>query len=435
MPLAAIITPGSLTVVLTSEVSSGASPVPGLDFQYHAASYGTAPFLDAFASASDDLIRLAFASATLGSILSMAAPQPNSSYTTTFDGPTLQCFQGKTNDLIAMNKAASDYINNSGGIGVDYLAWVPQSRANYSYEPLRAPLFQETDFSSPVQDDPSIPGMNIFIFRPNENVYDSTGYLIQCGLYNVSYTTEFTFESGLQHLQIEPAEKSEQIIHSAQYYSFYGNQNITNSVMFNRSISYESLMYAFGVILTGSVSISNQVGSLIVHSTLLQQTLIASRLSAALLDPTPTNATIRSAFEELFQNITFSMFSSNKYLLDPSNATQALLMSTPNVTVTQFVNEYTYKVFDLWLAYGLALVGEVVCLAIGFYALYNNGVAYTNDFSSILRSTRNQELDSLLGLGEFDGADPAPEHLLDSSVTYRLGTDRAAGFRLGKGKG
>jgi hypothetical protein len=92
MPLAAIITPVSLTVVPMSETTFQTGHVLSIDFQHQADNFGiTSDEIDGFLEASDDVIRLAFASATSGFILSMLSPTPNSSYTTTSPGPALKC--------------------------------------------------------------------------------------------------------------------------------------------------------------------------------------------------------------------------------------------------------------------------------------------------------------------------------------------------------
>lgn len=100
MPLAAIITPGVLTVIPTLETTFELGSVPTLDFQYHTASFSTAdPLTGDFVQASDNLLRLALLSAISGSILTITPPQPNTSYTTSFYGPGLDCLQGALTDL------------------------------------------------------------------------------------------------------------------------------------------------------------------------------------------------------------------------------------------------------------------------------------------------------------------------------------------------
>lgn len=439
MPLAAIITPGSLTVILTPEITSDAGRVPSLDFQNQMSNFGlSSDQIDDFLQASDDVIRLALASATSGSILSMVPPQFNSTYTITFPGPALKCTQGTLHDLKAIGTIIANDSQRDPTVTFNYMAWTPgQGMINQTYPSLQMPGLAQTDFSEPIQSDEEesspAPGYSVYIYAPMWGNSENGPFLIQCTLYNVSYSVNFIFESGSQNLHIQPGPKADLIpLGAPRIYApaTYGSN--PDVARYNETISYLSLMYAFGTLVTGSIGTSIEVGTQIIQSTMLMSTLLSQRLTGAVANPTPDNATVRAAFEELFQNITFSLFSSSQYLLNTSIPSQALSAPTPLVTVTQPVTKYTYNAFSLWLAYGLALLGESVCLMIGFYALHNNRVAFTNDFSSIMRATRRRELDSLVVGREFSGADPAAEHMLNALISYHLSSDPKAGFVVGK---
>jgi hypothetical protein len=436
MPLAAIITPGSLTVILTPQVTSQAGPVPSLGFNTQMANFGATTGENAnFAGATSDLIRIALASATSGSILSMEAPQPNSSYTISFPGPAVKCSQGSDADLKALiNISTSD----PEEVHFDYMAWVPRDSlgsVNLSYVPLQMPGLDETDFTFPIQAEPSTaPGYNLYVFAPHGtplgDVYGPAPFLLQCTLYNVTYKVDFKFDSGIQFLDIQLGPKQELIPMGApQIYGPAGIGSAPDPVLYNEVISYLSLMEAYGKIITGSIS-TDFTGGYLIQSTIIQSTLISQRLAAAI--PTSDNATVCAPFEELFQNITLSLFSSSQYLLNTSIAALAATAPTPIITSTVPVNKYSYNALSLLAAYGAALLGEIICLTIGFYALYINRKTYTNDFSSIMRATRRSELDALVVESESNGADPAAEHMLNALISYQLGGDRKAGFGLGK---
>jgi len=90
------------------------------------------------------------------------------------------------------------------------------------------------------------------------------------------------------------------------------------------------------------------------------------------------------------------------------------------VTVTSPQNIYTYQPFDLVLSYSIAIFAAVICAAIGFLAMMKNSLSYTNNFSTILRTTRGEDLDKLVADGgEVNGADPLPAFIAGMELRYR----------------
>lgn len=57
---------------------------------------------------------------------------------------------------------------------------------------------------------------------------------------------------------------------------------------------------------------------------------------------------------------------------------------------------------------------------LGFLALAKNGVAYSNNFSTVLRAARHVELDAGTHPHEKTGADPLPKYLAKQSITLRM---------------
>lgn len=78
-----------------------------------------------------------------------------------------------------------------------------------------------------------------------------------------------------------------------------------------------------------------------------------------------------------------------------------------------------------------------LCLALGLAAMFDNRVSYTNNFSTILRVTRDSAFSALIEDDEdASGADPLPKHVADVMVTYvdqreNVGAgDSVAGMRV-----
>ena len=87
-----------------------------------------------------------------------------------------------------------------------------------------------------------------------------------------------------------------------------------------------------------------------------------------------------------------------------------------NVSVVTYHTIYTFSRVQLWLAYALAVGSATVTVLIGYLALIRNGAAFSDDFSTILRTTRNAAL--TVGLHDTDatGHAPLPNHLARAKV-------------------
>lgn len=87
-------------------------------------------------------------------------------------------------------------------------------------------------------------------------------------------------------------------------------------------------------------------------------------------------------------------------------------------------NIYVYSPRNLILAYGIAILFTLVGVILGFWCLSVNGGSYSNSFSTVLRTTRNSQLDTLVRTSETTGADPLPHHLGRTKVSLQvLSTD------------
>jgi hypothetical protein len=79
------------------------------------------------------------------------------------------------------------------------------------------------------------------------------------------------------------------------------------------------------------------------------------------------------------------------------------------------VNEYNYNARDLWLTYGVAIAAATLCTTVGLFAIWSNGAAYQNLFSTFLRTTRDELLQNLID-HEDNGAEPLPKRLAETSI-------------------
>jgi hypothetical protein len=79
-----------------------------------------------------------------------------------------------------------------------------------------------------------------------------------------------------------------------------------------------------------------------------------------------------------------------------------------------------YTWWRLIIPYAAALLLSLLATAIGAAALIANGVSYSQNFSTIVRSTRNADLKgSTLTAADTTGVDPLPDHLAKARIDFR----------------
>lgn len=100
------------------------------------------------------------------------------------------------------------------------------------------------------------------------------------------------------------------------------------------------------------------------------------------------NQTLARGIEDLANNITISYLSSPDLTSDSD--LQRIFTSNTN-------NYYIYHPFWLLISYGLAFLFSIMSVAVGIHAIKSNGVVHSNSFSAIVATTRNPELDEILG--------------------------------------
>lgn len=130
---------------------------------------------------------------------------------------------------------------------------------------------------------------------------------------------------------------------------------------------------------------------------------------------TTFNVSLGNAIEELFRNMTLSLFSDDSFR-EPT---------TDNITVRyeRSQNIYVYSSKNLILSYGLGLGFAFLAVIAGCSSIYHNGASYSYRFSTIVRTTRGQKMEELVALDDRNGADPLPKYLAKARI--RLGEAEA----------
>ena len=97
--------------------------------------------------------------------------------------------------------------------------------------------------------------------------------------------------------------------------------------------------------------------------------------------------------------------------LPAENVTAAITSHFPQ-------NYYTYNAMDLFLAYGIAIAVVAICVVVGLRAYIINGYSASASFSTILLTTRNDDLDKI-AQGHWLGSQPLAEELQGLKLRVR----------------
>ncbi|KAI9164065.1 formylmethionine deformylase-like protein [Paramyrothecium foliicola] len=356
MPLMATISPATLSVVTVVQSQTRSTNVPMLDYSNETGWKIEQAGLGYRYNPKPEISRLLGTITSSGRLPSFIAPYQNSTYTLDFFGPSYKCENLTDRYRMAFNTSIGDLKSNSDTI-------VYRGRTPYN--------------------DKLTNLWNTFFV----NIGGSTGVNLVCNMWNTSYAIKLGFRGSDQDVQVIQAEPKEQLhleipatnvaqlnYSVAQYivYSKALRKLFNNSIQMDREDVMQGLDTAFG---------QSEVAScpeIVEH-----KDMYTMRSS---ISPGSCRAgSVPKAIEELSRNFTISLLTRS-----------TLTASRPvEVTVTSSLNQYRYNWANLLAAYLTGAVATLISVVIGGLAFHNNGFSASTSFSSILLSTRNQQLDAL----------------------------------------
>lgn len=386
-----------------------------------------------------ELLRIALASATQQSIIPVTPPTQNSTYPIQLFGPAIQCDVASTADTLAFNASLTQGYNDGSffthqerffvsNMSLKYNAWVPHqillpngTLTGQSYNlsnpdwnnstsietgpatingSIAGPVInQPANQSSPAATD----GSTLYIYMPS-NAESMDMVLLTCKLHNASYGLEFHSDNSDKSVRINSVTVNEYILPFGQWIDCINPDY--------KSQSYNAMMWAFNKIMVGHGTFGDSYSEIMYTNTMIGATTLGQYLSGA---KPATNAAVKFGVEQLFQNMTVSMYSSNQFIL-PANETPQV-----NTTIQASVNVFVYRPTYLYIAYGTSIACMLACVTLGCVALLQNNCSYTDDFSTVLRTTRCQDLDEIVPHTARGGADPLPRSMKE--IKLRLITD------------
>lgn len=335
LPLVAVVTPATLTVQLSAQTNETLVDLAIPNVVYDSVSKFA--FWQAEGRAlqgpSSRISRLLTAVSSYGSVLPISNPQgyPNSSYVLHFHGPSLSCRQPE-------NSTFSEQVSNltavyQGGSSWSYVAFVPagagtfnETAAEVGIEKAAIDGLNETmqgDISASTLDPNSaFDHARLYVVTPPWPVPSSVAAFsvaanvtIECGLYNTSYTANFTFNNGDHNIEWNKTQLNGVTMSSATGPSTDGSVNSTQGT------AYLSMLMALGDLLVGEVQ-SSHYGIVTTTKTLVLNTVLSETRELQILQTvsgtseplTIANMSMADALEEMFTNATLSLFSDAYFL-------------------------------------------------------------------------------------------------------------------------
>lgn len=299
VPFAAVFTPATLSVDVVPKTQNFTTKVPQLDFRntdFASINMGSV----SIGGPDLELSRSSLASAIQGSILPMTPRYPNSTYSLDFHAPALKCGNASAIYNEAFDaKIMTANMETEGAAGINYVSWAGSGNGSIpSLAVNSVPISNEE-----LLDTSSTDSAKVSI------AVDSRLYV--CALYNASYSVTFRFSAGQQALDVRVNRYLNGVAALNSSNPAWSNKNLMWNALFNETIVYQSIMQAFGRIVIGQVN-TNEEDTQNTASAIVQATNLARFVTLADNILPPFND-FSDAAEELFQNITMSLFSIPKY--------------------------------------------------------------------------------------------------------------------------
>ncbi|KAL4872318.1 hypothetical protein BDV12DRAFT_193756 [Aspergillus spectabilis] len=396
IPLVTVITPSTLSVQSRLGSTISERPMPNIIYEF--SRYGTQSEGGPGGPASI-LTRQIMSSVVQGSVLRIPAPAPNASYTLDFIAPYVQC--QKANDYV--NHTVNQYLWDHSDFRNNYISFTTSGNLT---DDLRSLMEGDSD--------------NMWFWH-DVNATEDAGKLvlaaydrsplrsvIECAMYNASYIVNFTWTNGEQSTEIVDRKVLNRVLPVTERTPYPAPANE------NEMLSYTAIMNVLNNIFVGiCFSYPQRCASSQVFSTSLTNTKEMYRMVfGSDAQPQTELIPLAQAAAQMGDNITLSFFSNPFYL---QNSTQAQRI---NVTVYENETLYHYSQRNLFIGYGVSVFVSLLCVITGLLTMWDNGIAFNDSLSTVLRATRNQEFDDIVPNDSTTGADPPPEPLSNTRVLW-----------------
>lgn len=414
-------------------------------------------------SPSVALSRMTMATAFQGVLPNVAQSRANTSYTVTFTAPASSCISAPQSVLSQLGVGGYSTAEGRPNRWYEYefLSWAP-SRSQLVPDNIKGKAATDyftreqikyVDISGKVTNTSKTHGFSSYLGQYQDlppslfvayalkasDQINEIWEALDCSFHEANYTVHFDFPNGDQKVtlvSVDPLDEPLKL--SVPIWNSCKNGNDKGTILTARQVGYQALIESLGRALVGTMAFEDglhQTSKLVVDQTSVLKTNLAYakelRWMYALgqnIDEAPgfetdytkilnantssvpqTNMTVAETVEQLFHNMSLSMFS-DKSMLSKSPV-------RTNVTVTSAENVYSYAWTQLVLAYGIAVAVTLITVVVGCVILLANGAAYSSDFSTFLRLVRGQHIDDVVAAhDDRNGADPLPKSLAKARI-------------------
>jgi hypothetical protein len=285
IPLAAVVTPGSLSVLPVRTTTAMMLQVP--QPLYDLTNYGYVSGGGSYIVTIDDrVLKLAYATASTAQPVALLSTYQNETYHLQFNGPAVKC--GPANESV-IRGVSSQYGGYSGGNKVIYRSWVTGSEGDSA-----GPGTGTLDYDS--RD-----GARVFImtnFVDSDIIVNTTTRakqvnVTECVLFNATYDVDFTFQSLQQTHNMNISTWLNPV-----FSPVYGLDDLELGGRRDTIFSYCVMMSTFGKLLVGQEDRSHYNIDSILYTSRKVLNINWNRSEA-----------VETGLEQLFQNFTLSLLS------------------------------------------------------------------------------------------------------------------------------
>ncbi|KAK3988799.1 hypothetical protein QBC44DRAFT_397347 [Cladorrhinum sp. PSN332] len=482
IPLSALITPATLTVIQSQSSTASIMAVPSVNFSIVEPLYHWNMSTEQIDSAASDngitpyLNRLLSSTATSLQILPMKAVIPNSTYDLTFRGPSFRC--SKPSPLIeeVMYKMANaSYFISYLDAGTDsrlqfetkmsWLAFAPSSLIIEFVELARQgllPLSSKTTqlnflnfarncvvfdtYFSPAQLNPVLEELGtvgvplcegIMGFNPTAERNVTHDYVTKTQLQRD--TVRPTYNYGRLWIRVDNSTAYDCVLTDTEYSARFhysaseSMQRVDPDYKFRWTEddlhgSYFAVGNALANFLTGAIRTYTAGSGMVPHRTRVTESAVFGALN---FNPLPGSAApglsgrvLTPDVRALARNKTVGELVeelSRNLTLSLFSAEKVLDWNsrTANVTISSQANVYSYGSRNLIITYAVTCSMALAAVIIGLFSLFRNGVSHEIGFLTFLLTTRNPRLDNFT-LGQSMGAMPHSKSVTDMKLRFGL---------------
>ena len=237
--------------------------------------------------------------------------------------------------------------------------------------------------------------------------YGPNNTQMNCTLYNSTYKLDVVYFNNLLNIHNVNVTFHNAVPSSAgvAYEQYIGtrNQTIYSTPQWWTFLNQYTLAGAVSGNLVGSLSVTVNRGWIADRTLIGVSTLVNLTQGSSATFPENFEAEV----ERLMINTTLSLcgFTTQAIFPGAGGATSSPPgnLSSVDATITTFPPRYTYAKAVFWEIYSAGFTLSSLCLLIGYFATFRNGVGGDNSFSQILVTTRNSALDTLCEGSELGG--------------------------------